>query len=173
VKRRLFTILSALSLLLFVAVLVLWVRSYWRFDSVSRSRAAHFLSFRSESGYVHLSSAQYHRDFDLFSWGWQYESHPAYLPYEHGEEPTKWERLAGIHWRRRAEAGFVSERDVWIAHRNVAVVLAISPLIMLWRASRRRRRSPNELCPACNYDLRATPDRCPECGLVPAAPPPP
>ena len=30
--RRLFTVLSALSLLLCVAVVVLWVRSYWRWD---------------------------------------------------------------------------------------------------------------------------------------------
>ena len=36
--------------------------------------------------------------------------------------------------------------------------------LALRRRMRRRWRAGRDLCPACGYDLRATPGKCPECG---------
>jgi hypothetical protein len=55
-----------------------------------------------------------------------------------------------------------------------AAVAAFAVLPVAWvaalagRASRRASLARRGRCPACGYDLRATPGRCPECGAVPA-----
>jgi hypothetical protein len=41
------------------------------------------------------------------------------------------------------------------------------PLVVLFFVRKRARRTAGH-CLNCGYDLRATPERCPECGTIPA-----
>lgn len=59
-------------------------------------------------------------------------------------------------------------RHVAMPYWFVAAVLTLLPLqwrLDVARGRREQRRHGAGQCRACGYDLRATPDRCPECGV--------
>jgi hypothetical protein len=68
--------------------------------------------------------------------------------------------------------------DTWVANPDHPGGWGALPFLfaglaaVLFFASRakslRERRQSRGLCPACGYDLRATPERCPECGMAAA-----
>jgi hypothetical protein len=59
-----------------------------------------------------------------------------------------------------------------VPHWIVATACALPPLawlaLVVPKRIRQRRRRRLGLCLACGYDLRESPEKCPECGTVPA-----
>ena len=61
-------------------------------------------------------------------------------------------------------ARIVSGRTPMAYPVAVLLLLPAARSRALWRLRPANRRCQAGLCPACGYDLRATPERCPECG---------
>ena len=187
-KRRLFAIVSAFSLLLFVAVVVLWVRSYSGSDYVSRGRllssgeqavTSTVHQVRWTRGGIHLTAGE-HTYFPRGEsapvdegewpayWGWG-RLGVGHVGWEELPRRSLWNRLGFHHYSGQGfMTSFSSESTdgivvpAWLA----AVILGILPLVWVRRVVGDRRRSREGFCPCCGYDMRATPERCPECGGV-------
>jgi len=78
----------------------------------------------------------------------------------------------GLFWIRwpdhdsplRSNDGARHDHYVGVPYWLLLLLFAVAPSI---RVARGWRRPLKGVCGTCGYDLRATPDRCPECGAVP------
>jgi hypothetical protein len=155
--RALLIVLSCLSLLLSLATLALWGRSFWITERVQ-------FAYRGEGcqAWLRLGVA-----------GIDNQPHVA-------SESLKRQRELWLMSRMDGEGGLALVADAptpapvpWAYSSFLlpllgVVLLAVAPVITSarWRLGHKRRRG--SLCVCCGYDRRATLDRCPECGtLVP------
>jgi hypothetical protein len=200
-RRWLFNGIAAMSLLLFVGTVALWVRCLWIGDEFYFALTTvegkdGSIAVRECQGYVAgggiwidcaINRIPPNRDVKPgASWRHDYVLPGRYLYaseilrgmrspqltitrhslvhlYRFGVEWT------ALKWSIPGQAGqthLTAAAPLWC----MSALFLILPLI--WDIGHRRRhcalgRSRAGRCPSCGYDLRATPDRCPECGTVP------
>ena len=181
-KRRLFTILSTISLLLFVAVVVLWVRSYFVSDRLfwegfedvedrSYLRRDWVRVGRGGIGMCHVVRGQPRNlGSPPASASWWSRSVPLHhaVPPEYpdfkfgGDDAPRW---GGFKYGAFALPDADARKwQVVVPFWAILLLVGAPTLLLLRRYVIIARRKGPGLCPTCGYDLRATPDRCPECG---------
>jgi hypothetical protein len=174
-RRKVFTFATAVSAALFVAICALWVRSYAVQDTLLWQRVDGGRWASTDSGRLFLAA-------DLANWSGE----PAdFYGIRHTSAPPDpvaneaWMYVLNVdvrdRWTHRDWGGFAwtrwvgrgpSKTQLIVPLWSLAAAAAVLPLGWLTWRFRGRRRRRRGLCPACGYDLRATPDRCPECGAV-------
>jgi hypothetical protein len=185
-RCRLFTILSAISVLLGAATAVLWAKSYSLGDSFGWARFSAekrlFDSYGVDSLNGCISFGGFEMRYDANA-----ETYGDAGPFWYGNMSTLGHRgwfTAHSFWNG---VGFdvydqvtVGRGGAWMDWGIVVpdwlllLLLAIAPAASLRRRlalRQSRRRITMGLCVGCGYDLRGTPVRCPECGAAPAKSP--
>ena len=175
-RRWLFNLATAVSLGLCVASIALMVRSFFTYDGLDHRHfdaqrddlVVHgFGSWCGRLNYVHVishlgkTSLQERESFNA-GLGWRYDTDSTSV------RLTVRQSLFGFNWSRAPIGPWNSSLVIGAPLWPVTLVTSIPVFLYLHRLRRRIARARGGLCPTCGYDLRATPQRCPECGAVAA-----
>jgi len=167
-KHRPVSFLCVLMLVMCVVVVLVWVRSHWVADGFFWKRQEGRVRVVSASGVMlWVSEKPLTGGRFLSDVGFGYTRQPPHdvLDRVKAIRETEW------GWRRagltvvggRSALGPV--RSVSFPYWMVVLVLGLLPSWrFVWLDVRRRRRRRAGLCVRCGYDLRASNERCPECG---------
>jgi hypothetical protein len=192
VKRRLFNLVAALSLLLCIGFSILWVRS-----RISYENEQDDVLLGPENGrLLQLWTTAPRADLCIYFTGpWPHPRMAQWgrtgyyyfmecLPPDRGDGTffyssnyKNWVLLERTTRYAKTGGGpggalspdvpmVIGRAPLWFLVTGTAA-LPTFKLRVLPNALRRRRRGKRGLCLACGYDLRASPARCPECGTVP------
>ena len=179
-KRRLLNLLTALSMLLCVAVCVLWVRSFGAVDTLQYVRLADAVGGRSTG--IAAASLRGRVKLSVSWWpkrrGERLHTPSGWRAFSERLQPGMLERappdMAAFWWRlgfgRRWDDQHRRQGDRFLVlpYWPLFTLSLLPPVSAGRRWLRCRDRSRKGLCPACGYDLRASPGRCPECGSAAA-----
>jgi hypothetical protein len=184
--RRLLMLLSVLSLVLCVATAGIWVRSYWISEGFVDARGGHASIGRIARGRVAVITMDARPEAVDFEWvRWAFPIDWEELPMLPGAFAAGYQSAGEFRFlgfvRRGGTQSYIVSKNPWTfedrPYRLTMVplwfVCAVTAWPLLPLAARcirwLRRRPVPGLCASCGYDLRASPDRCPECGATAAA----
>jgi hypothetical protein len=145
--RRILLILSVVGLM---GSLGLWGLSYWHVIYMDPTNFEDYLWL--SSGHLTIGSCQ------AMSWiqdGWDIGVFSF----------SDWGFSLPAYWFDSAPMGWGIMLPLWIP----TLAFLLTGILMFLPGRRRRRLG---LCIGCGYDLRGSPEKCPECGTVPKEPPP-
>lgn len=190
--RRILTSLAVFCAILFVLNLAAWIVGYWRSDIFSSPNGT--WQFSAGGGNFRLSHSQWFQAVILNSAspnpkiqigaatqasGFEALFHFS-MPTFRG--PTGRTGIGFGFYRTEsygidANIGPVTTQvsrshNFYIDNWLIAVLTASLPtwrFVAFTKRRRRQRRFAMGQCVACGYDLRGTPQRCPECGTIPPA----
>jgi hypothetical protein len=170
-RRFFFNLLSALSFILLGLICFVWIVSHFYGMRLVRVFNPHLITVQACWGNASFSS--YTRPENL---GFDVRVGPFISDVERlaGPEPIDVKTQSPIFWRypllgyeSGTTQGLFGPEHYWILIFPVwfcTIPFLLLPMRWLHLWIRHRWMTQTNVCMKCGYDLRATPDRCPECG---------